>query len=555
MNLRLFRTALAALAALLLLDIGLTVQNVWPTFAVYWAWEPSVDLILLVLLLAAHGAWRGRLSGGWRWALAAVALVFVAVRYGDVTVPALFGRPIDLYWDLPHVPNVVAMVAAALPAWQVAAAAAGLLVLAAGLLLVGRWAVAALDEACAVRPLRRGLAVVAGGLLAVYGVGLSQERLGWEYRFAVPVSAVIGQQAAMLAEATIPALAGRAGPEAPLLPASDLARLGSGDVYLLFLESYGAVVFDEGHHRDDLAAPLGELSAAVARDGWHVASAFVDSPTFGGNSWLAHATMLYGRQIARNGDYDRQLKSRRDQLAARFRAAGYRSVALVPGIQQEWPEGAALGFDVIHDAKSLAYAGPAFGWWRIPDQYALDWLWRHEAAARPRSPLFAFYPTISSHFPFSPVPPYVADWEAFAGPQPYGDLVPATDGEQAAPVRMKANYLETIAYDWRLLAGFLDHRVPAGSLVVALGDHQPPAVISGPGARVAVPVHVFAADETVLAPFLAAGFVPGLVPDRAAIGPMARLPHLLLDALDGSAALPLARAVLPPRPAAVSPAP
>ena len=549
-----WRTAAAALAAVLLLDVGLTLHNIWPTFGVYWAGEPSVDLIVLLLLLALHGAWRGRLSRGWRWMLAVLAVGFLVVGYGAVTVPALFGRGIDLYWDLPHVPNVLAMAMQALPAWQVAGMVAAVLVATAALLGACRWAIGAIDAAMALRPLRRGVAAVGTALLAVYGIGVGDEDLGWEYRFASPVGAVIGEQTALLAEALLPAFAGRREPDGPPLPESNLARLHGGDVYLIFLESYGAMVFDEGHHRTSLAQPLAQLAGVAARGGWHAVSAVVDSPTFGGSSWLAHATTLYGRQIGRNGDYDSQLKSHQPSLASRFRAAGYRSVALVPGIQQEWPEGAALGFDALHDAKALAYAGPAFGWWRIPDQYAVDWLWQHEMAPRPRAPLFVFYPTISSHFPFSPVPPYIEDGDTLDAARAYGPTVPPGDGEQADPVRMKANYLASVGYDWRLLAGFLGRRAAPGSLVIVLGDHQPPAVVSGPGARVGVPVHVFTTDVAVLAPFIAAGFVPGLVPEPQAVGPMARLPYLLLDGLDGDAATPLARmemgdaaAVSPPR--------
>src|SRR5262249_25483154 len=106
MNIVFLRTLATALAALLLLDVGLTVQNVWPTFGVYWAYEPSLDLAVLVLLLALRGAWDRRLGPVARWSLGVLALVFVMIRYADVTAPSLFGRSVDLYWDLPHVPDV-----------------------------------------------------------------------------------------------------------------------------------------------------------------------------------------------------------------------------------------------------------------------------------------------------------------------------------------------------------------------------------------------------------------------------------------------------------------
>ena len=44
---------------------------------------------------------------------------------------------------------------------------------------------------------------------------------------------------------------------------------------------------------------------------------------------------------------------------------------MMPGLQQSWPEGVFYGFNDIYDGETLAYKGPPFGWWTIPDQFAV----------------------------------------------------------------------------------------------------------------------------------------------------------------------------------------
>ena len=41
--------------------------------------------------------------------LAGLVTLWVVLRYVQVTVPALFGRPLNLYWDLPHLGAVLDM--------------------------------------------------------------------------------------------------------------------------------------------------------------------------------------------------------------------------------------------------------------------------------------------------------------------------------------------------------------------------------------------------------------------------------------------------------------
>jgi hypothetical protein len=68
--------------------------------------------------------------------------------------------------------------------------------------------------------------------------------------------------------------------------------------------------------------------------------------------------------------------------------------------------------------------------------------------------------------------------------------------------------------------------------MVVVGDHQPPAAVSGPDAPWHVPVHVIASKPGVLQHLSAQGFRPGLTPPPTPIGGMHALTPALLQAFD-----------------------
>src|SRR3546814_20758473 len=109
------RPLLRLLFAALLLNAILTFRNLWPTPWVLPTAELSLEAALLLAALALHGIWRGRLGRGGRWLVAVAVLLLVLLRYADVTAHALFVRAIDLYWDLPYLPDVPEMLATAPP--------------------------------------------------------------------------------------------------------------------------------------------------------------------------------------------------------------------------------------------------------------------------------------------------------------------------------------------------------------------------------------------------------------------------------------------------------
>ncbi len=200
---------------------------------------------------------------------------------------------------------------------------------------------------------------------------------------------------------------------------ANLSNLGGADVFLIFIEAYGAVSYERPEFAARLAADRAQLEEAIHEAGAGVVSAYVESPTFGGSSWLAHISLLSGVEVRDHDTNALLMNERRDTLVTLFKREGYRAVAVMPGTWQSWPEGAFYGFDEIYGGARLDYRGPAFGWWDMTDQFVLARMNALEVSRPSRPPLFVFFPTISTHVPFTPIPPYQPDWARVLTDDPY----------------------------------------------------------------------------------------------------------------------------------------
>ena len=103
-------------AALAALNASLTFSNLWPTLAIRLNADVSIEFAVCVLaLILAHRwlkpRWPGVASPATERCLAVLWVVLILGRYVDVTVRSLYGRDVDLYWDLQFVPDVSAMFA------------------------------------------------------------------------------------------------------------------------------------------------------------------------------------------------------------------------------------------------------------------------------------------------------------------------------------------------------------------------------------------------------------------------------------------------------------
>ena len=526
---------------LIVLDICLTFQNVWPTPAVTWTGGLSVELGACLLLFAALGRWKGSIPRWLPTALACFGVALVLGRYAVVTSPALFGRDVNLYWDLRFVPDVAAMLAR--PAsWLVTIGAVAALLFVPYLIFrILRWSLEAVGGAAVGASTRRtvaGLGIVLVGLFALQRsleptnewAGYHDHRLAGTLDFPPPVSVTYANQLRVLTKQLSGRAANLIGP-GPNLDAS-LSAIKDVDVLVFFVESYGAIAYDKPEFREALEPSRKQFDTDIAASGRGVVSAFVESPTFGGGSWLAHISLLTGIEVKDEDTNQVLLTQRRETLVSMFSRHGYRTVAVMPGLQRDWPEGGFYRFDDVYGETRLQYKGPQFGWWVVPDQFSLAKLDALELDKTNRSPTFAFMAGVSTHTPFSPTAPYQPDWTRLTTDSPY-PMTAIDDAYDHQPdwLNLGPSYVRSMKYVYESIGGYLRHRSNRDFIMVILGDHQPPALVSGQGAPWDVPVHIVASRPAVLASLEASGFRRGVDPERPVLARMHALTPILLKAL------------------------
>jgi hypothetical protein len=284
-----------------------------------------------------------------------------------------------------------------------------------------------------------------------------------------------------------------------------LTSLRGKDVLLVFVESYGAVALQNPR----IAALLDE----GAPRGFQARSGFLTSPTFGGLSWLAHATLQAGVRVDGQRRYDQLVHDDRLTLTAAFKRAGWRAIAAVPANRRAWPEGSTFyRYDKVYDRRNFGYRGPGFGLPPMPDQYVLEAVQRRELSGR--APLFAEVDLISSHAPWEKIPRLIR-WED-VGDGSVFDRVPAQEPETA-----RAGYARSIEYSLRTVLSFVRRYGDDDLVLVLLGDHQPATTITGQGASHDVPISLIARDPGVLDRIAGWGWHDGLRPGaRAPVWPM-----------------------------------
>jgi hypothetical protein len=515
--------------ALFILNLALTFHNHWPTLGIQFVPVISLDLAVILLLLVLQTRLDG-LNRRSRWVLLSLFTLMVVGRYLIVTITALFGRRVDLFWEGQHLPAVIQMLTNHVSGWILLGGILGLLMVLMVMLITLHWAISRVASAM-IQPNERWLLTyVTTFCLALGLAGYASSNFMLEKWFAAPLIGGLTRQVNFAATAA--QVNDRPVTMAPLVE-SDLGRLRGADVFIIFFESYGVSIFDKPTYAHFLAKDFAVFEKTLRESGWSSAAARVKSTTFGGSSWLAHASLLSGIKIADQRDYQALLKGGHPTLINRFEQMGYRTIALMPGLKTLWLEGLSYGFDAVYSARRLDYQGPPFGWWTIPDQFSLYRVHQDEVAQLNRKPLLVFFPTITSHAPFAPVAPYQENWTQLGETVPFAHVnviepsLSFMDMSALAPA-----YMRSVRYNLQVLKGYLEKFAPPNALFLVLGDHQPPAVVSGPHASWDVPVHVISRDSHLIRTFYRAGFQPGFIPNKSTWGSIETLNPLLLRTLD-----------------------
>ena len=116
-------------------------------------------------------------------------------------------------------------------------------------------------------------------------------------------------------------------------------------------------------------------------------------------------------------------------------------------------------------------------------------------------------------------------------PQPYDtEALDAAWAETPDWTNLGPSYVQAVRYAYAMIGGYLRLRADRDLVFILVGDHQPPALVSGAGASWDVPVHVIASREVLLDHLVSQRFHPGLAPGGTAVTTMHGLLPILLDA-------------------------
>lgn len=294
----------------------------------------------------------------------------------------------------------------------------------------------------------------------------------------------------------------------------DLAKLAHANIYLFFVESYGQTVLERDAYVPRVARVYDTYDVELGKAGFAIASSVLDSPTYGGYSWLAHATLATGVLTRNELEYETLYELHPKSLVYFLKRAGYHASLLQPATMRKPLRKNLYGFDREYFSWHFGYQGPSYAWAPMPDQYVLDFVRRNVIEAQ-AGPQFVECVLISSHAPWSVQPPFVPDWSTLGDGSIYSSTRPVIYdvawSDLAVPAVTRA-YLRSILYDLNVLKEFIERFVQDGSLVIILGDHQPAKEVTGGSAAHGVPIHVISRNPELVEAFVQQGYQRGMRP-------------------------------------------
>ncbi|WP_438819576.1 sulfatase [Micromonospora endophytica] len=293
-----------------------------------------------------------------------------------------------------------------------------------------------------------------------------------------------------------------------------LTGLRGKNVLIAFVESYGRDAVSDPEFAS-VQRVLDEGSQRLAAAGFASRSGFLTSPTIGGGSWLAHATLLSGLWIDNNQRHKSLLASDRFTLGDAFSRAEWRTVGVMPAVNQAWPEGEFYGYEQFYSGPDLGYRGPKFAFAPMPDQFAIHQFHERELVGPRDRPVMAELALVSSHSPWTKVPS-VVDWDDIDDGEVFRQGIIGTPTAQA-----RTGYRHSINYTLRTLISYVETYGDEDTVLVVVGDHQPAPVVTGDNASPDVPIHLLAKDPAVLDQIADWNWQEGLTPDaNAPVWPM-----------------------------------
>jgi hypothetical protein len=507
--------ALRVVLAIIVLYLVLVVPVVPDTSGAtaFVALPPALPVLIL---LAALGT--GRIRAATVMLAGVLVYVIAAFKLADALTHFVFARPFNAYLHLSLVADGVRFLDSALsPIGAAVVVIAAVAAFAGGGFALFRLVRMLNDPR---RPRTRAVSLSVGAiLLAAWGVAAAADlRIGTRHlaedRIFTAAWERVLEHRDTARDVPLFRAALQSDAYADVAPDHRLAALRGNDVVVLFIESYGRGTVESPLFAPRIGPALDAMGKRLAATGLTTASGWMASATYGGQSWLAHSTLLSGLRIDRQTRYTALLDSRRATLARDFRSAGWRTVFMAPAIVRAWPEARFYGFDRTYTAPDLDYRGQALHYMTMPDQFTLAALARRELSVNRNSRTFAVAALTSSHAPWTPIPLLqrwddigdggVFDASAFTGAPP--------ETVWSSPVNIRSAYAESIAYVLAVIESFVVEKTGRNALVIVVGDHQPLPYVSANAPTRDVPVHVLSRNGALVHALAPGWLSPGMRP-------------------------------------------
>lgn len=540
------RVAWRALLAAALLHVVLIQPN--HPAAMTWDALSVLSLEWVVLLLALPVLGNGRLGLVIRALVTAVLTLIVVLKSADFAMFTSFTRGFNPVGDFPLLAAAFRLLWGSVGLLGAIGALIGavlaIVALAASLWwAMGVWARIALPRSARIAA---GAGAVLTMGLAVIDVGAIMAR--WPVPFNAPGTAFtarVGVERVVLIRNTLADLRAfnALARTDPFAARAGLLDKIDRDVLVIFVESYGRTSFDTPFYAQEHRPLLANATRQLEQAGLAVQSAYLSSPTRGGQSWLAHATFANGMRVDGQARYQAAIASGRETLFHIAARSGFHTAAVMPAITLDWPEAAFMGFDTILPAADLGYRGLPFNWVTMPDQFTLAAMDRLVREPVSDQRVFAQVALISSHAPWVPIPRMVP-WEELGDGSIFNDM--AMSGDRPDVVwrdhdRVRDQYRMSISYALEVVVDYAIRHADDPPLMIVLGDHQAAGFIAL-DERSDVPIHLIGPAD-LLDHVADWGWTRSLIPAATApVLPMEAMRDLLIEAfsttLPTGAALP-----------------
>ncbi len=288
------------------------------------------------------------------------------------------------------------------------------------------------------------------------------------------------------------------------------------NLYFLLVESYGSYFYKNNSGKEVSFETLRNFEKDLVENGYKCVSAFSESTTIGGQSWLTYTSMLFGYRIDNNTLFENHLNDenfRKSKGLLQFlQSLGYHNYNLNPitpivGLHVPYDEMRSLyAIDTWFLADDIDYSGDQYGFGQCaPDQYslnkAMEMIQRDE-----QSPYTLFYLTKNSHTPFI-APPVVDNWK---------DL--NKSGEKQRHIHegffknpSPEDYQNAIKYEFDIIRQFIKDYGKQEDIFIVMGDHQPPILANKEQHGLTTPVHIISQNDEFLSEFHKYGFTKDLI--------------------------------------------